>query len=296
MTYFSDDNKKDISLKFNDPNSVSVDEKLEFKYFHKYNSIGIRNSDLSSEVLNSSKVILALGDSFTEGIGAPQDSTWPYLLQKKINEIDSSSLCINAGISGSDVFLENYKYKERLNELYHPDIVIIAINSSDLQDIIYRGGKERFKSDVYLDYKRGPWWSSIYAFSHIFRLVVNRLCNIQINMMTPEAYEDASKKAADLLYEEIYSNMFPFSVENNTKLVVVFMPMQYELENSINRYEEVINKLRNDSLITVIDLTEKLHERNITEYESLYWEIDMHNNSKGYNIWAEEIAKEIYNL
>ncbi len=37
----------------------------------------------------------------------------------------------------------------------------------------------------------------------------------------------------------------------------------------------------------------KNNESNILDYVSIYWQYDMHNNSKGYNLWAEEIAKEI---
>jgi lysophospholipase L1-like esterase len=50
------------------------------------------------------KIILFLGDSFTEGAGAPVDSSVPELLRKYVVSNDSTSDVLNAGIAGNDIF------------------------------------------------------------------------------------------------------------------------------------------------------------------------------------------------
>ena len=56
----------------------------EFDYQHTINSLGLRDKEYTAEQLDSSYVILTLGDSFVEGVGVPDDSTWSRLLHQKL--------------------------------------------------------------------------------------------------------------------------------------------------------------------------------------------------------------------
>ncbi len=113
----------------------------EFQYLHHYNALGLRGAEPS---LDSNKINwVILGDSFTEGSGAPEDSTWTVLLQNELNKNATDTLhpfqCISGGISGSELFSEHLILKELLLH-YKPQRVIVAINQTDIDDVVKGGG------------------------------------------------------------------------------------------------------------------------------------------------------------
>jgi hypothetical protein len=109
------------------PNLVRFEKKSEFKYEHRYNSLGLRNDEIKTPKPANEYRILGLGDSFTEGIGAPQDSSWLPLLQNILQQKTSQYKinCINAGHAGSDpvfdyqLLKKNYIFFNRI-WLYSP--------------------------------------------------------------------------------------------------------------------------------------------------------------------------------
>ncbi len=73
-------------------------ETEEFSYpLHSINSLGLFDSEKDIKA----KIII-LGDSFTQGLGAPPDSSFPFILEKLIKQP-----ILNAGLSGSNPIFEN---------------------------------------------------------------------------------------------------------------------------------------------------------------------------------------------
>src|ERR1043165_5059079 len=101
----------------------------DFKYLYKTNSLGIREAELSEPENDSTCRILTLGDSFTDGVGAPLDSSWPKMLQADLNRENRNVDIYNAGISGADPFYEYTLLRDKLLK-YKPNIVMVGINSS----------------------------------------------------------------------------------------------------------------------------------------------------------------------
>ena len=148
----------------------------EFKYDYLANSVGIQSIN-TDEVLNNRYKILCLGDSFTEGIGSPQDSSWPVLLESKLNLLWPDSFqVINAGIGGSDLFYQWKLYTDILKN-YSPDEIIFCLNTSDATEIIIRGGEERFLPDSTISYKSSPFIEKIYKSSYIARYIIQEVMN-----------------------------------------------------------------------------------------------------------------------
>lgn len=83
----------DNEQSFNQNPNKSEWENVDISYV--YNSNGFRCPEFDS--FKNQRVNLALGCSFTEGIGLPVEMTWPFLLSKQINEP-----VINLGIGGGN--------------------------------------------------------------------------------------------------------------------------------------------------------------------------------------------------
>jgi acyl-CoA thioesterase-1 len=74
-------------------------------------------------------IIVALGDSLTEGLGVAEEFTYPALLEKKLQSGGYHYRVINAGVSGetSSGTLARIKWVLTLK----PDIVILVIGAND---------------------------------------------------------------------------------------------------------------------------------------------------------------------
>lgn len=68
----------------------SIEECLDKKHFqeypynvdYKYNSRGLRDQEWPESIEELKQAIWCIGDSFTVGLGAPLEHTWPWLLQQ----------------------------------------------------------------------------------------------------------------------------------------------------------------------------------------------------------------------
>ncbi len=74
-------------------------------------------------------IIVAVGDSLTEGLGVAEESAYPALLEKKLQSGGYQYRVINAGVSGetSSGTLARIKWVLTLK----PDIVILVIGAND---------------------------------------------------------------------------------------------------------------------------------------------------------------------
>jgi hypothetical protein len=111
------------------PFSVVPSLQHEFNYKYKANSLGFFGIEADS-VDYERKRILTLGDSFTHGIGAPIDSTWPISLEYHLNLHCDNYQIINAGLQGSDPIYQIAFLKDVLIDNYNPDIIVFAFLSS----------------------------------------------------------------------------------------------------------------------------------------------------------------------
>jgi hypothetical protein len=93
---FSELNGKNYSFKFrvnrptwyhtNKPNTSRIKKEKEWQYFNQYNEFGNREKSIFNFINDTSSIkVVCLGDSFTEGDGAPYDSSWVRNFEQKIN-------------------------------------------------------------------------------------------------------------------------------------------------------------------------------------------------------------------
>jgi len=79
---------------------------------------------------NEKKTILIIGDSLSAAHGIPVETSWPQLLQQKLNENNSVYNIINTSISGDTSYTALNRSKTLLPQ-FKPDICLIAIGAND---------------------------------------------------------------------------------------------------------------------------------------------------------------------
>ena len=76
-------------------------DKKKFKDYpyaveYRYNDRGFRDENWPNSINELTQLVWCFGDSFTVGLGAPIEHTWPYVLQQTINR-----RCINISMDGA---------------------------------------------------------------------------------------------------------------------------------------------------------------------------------------------------
>jgi len=81
------------------------------------------------EAIGAERVIVALGDSLTAGLGVAPDEAWPALLEAQLHRAGSEYRVVNAGVSGdtSAGGLARLDWVLRND----PEIVIVALGAND---------------------------------------------------------------------------------------------------------------------------------------------------------------------
>lgn len=79
---------------------------------------------------NEKKTIVIIGDSLSAAHGIPVETSWPQLLQQKLNDNNSVYKVINTSISGDTSYTALNRSKTMLPQ-FKPDICLIAIGAND---------------------------------------------------------------------------------------------------------------------------------------------------------------------
>ena len=210
--------------------------KAEFTYHRQINSMGLCDREIPLDKRAGEYRVVALGDSFTEGVGTSYDNSWVKVLERHLAAAmpDNLVTTINAGISGSDPFYEYVLLRDRLLP-FQPDLVIVAVNPTDMYDVLIRGGMERFRPDGSTRYARhAPDWERVYAMSYIVRAVVHDVLRYNWLLIQESQMESPTKIVVDELVS-VLAAFQALSVERDFDLLVVLHPSSY-LEVLDNRY------------------------------------------------------------
>lgn len=271
------------------PNDTIDYSRTDFQHYRITNNLGIPERPLSTLPTDSTKKILCLGDSFTEGIGAPADSTWPKLLQNYLNSHSTDSFVVyNAGISGSDPVFEKHLLEGKLGKI-HWSTVIFCINNTDISDCKIKGGSERFVNNNSVVYRKPPTWENIYAASYLFRLVINNLLQYNGLLLSKTKDKEFEKQALVDLEKTFRSTANNLS-KKNTKLLIVAHPLNGEAKNKNFQNTDM------DSLLFVIRDLKPLNlipyfSNDTLKNKNLYWPHDGHFKPEGYQLMADEIGR-----
>lgn len=84
----------------------------------------------SSLSASEKKTIVIIGDSLSAAHGIPVETSWPQLLQQKLNKNNYHYKVINTSISGDTSYTAVNRSKTMLSR-FKPDICLIAIGAND---------------------------------------------------------------------------------------------------------------------------------------------------------------------
>lgn len=241
--------------------------------------------------------VLALGDSYTEGVGAAYDESWVKVLERRLPSLPDGRVVktMNAGISGSDLLFEYVLLRDRLAR-YDLDLVVVGLNNSDIADLMVRGSMERFLQNGRVRGTSGPAWDWLYGISYITRHLVHDVFGYTWLLMSPADHAAAQGVARAHLRSALEA-MAAVAKDIGARFVVRLHPHQDEVQDG--KYEPgflpLVTELMTSQPVETIDVLEiYLRNGTLTRANShdFYWTLDYHHNARGYALMAETIAQE----
>jgi SGNH hydrolase-like domain, acetyltransferase AlgX len=253
---------------------------------------------------------VAVGDSFTFGLGVEQEETWVYHLAKAMGQEVINLAVPNQGPPQYTRILKRYGLP------LGPRVVFYGFFFNDLHDSDgFYGAKQRDRSSAIGDYLR--YYSVTY---NLFRVRGGRALfspdiAIDIKVGGVEFYFNLDQMRRTLkrqnhkfderwkLTAQELSEAIKASKEADVTLVVVYLPSRWEvywdvfskyLESpetmDLGRARRTLLTHCDEQKILCLDLTESLkHKAN--QGEKLYFRIDGHWNKEGNRVVAEEIQR-----
>jgi lysophospholipase L1-like esterase len=172
----------------------------EFDYEFRHNALGFRDIEHPEEKPAGTFRILFLGDSFTYGAGADFDSTWPSVVERKLNERSGSHPRVEAIRMGLPRYFPAAE-REVLDFYglrFAPDLVLVGILPNDVIDTHYglgaiqldREGTLRTPESQALG-EVGRW---LYVHSQAMRIVLGRIVAVLRQHRDPIFWEDVYHK------------------------------------------------------------------------------------------------------
>lgn len=283
------------------PFSTYYIQNAEYNYIRTANSLGLSDKETNVNKLTDEYRIIGLGDSFTEGDGTDKDSTWLKELERNMNKysLKQKVSFINAGICGSDPYFEYILLKDKLLK-YKPNLIIAAFNYSEIDDIIIRGGIERFAKDSTISINYKPLLAFVYGTTHISRVILNNIYKFNYLLLTYDEYETQKKKALDKIYKSV-EMISQLAKENNFKLIITLHPSKPDIKNNNFHYFDSVElnikkNLPSVEVFNMYDYFINVEKIDSINYKNYYWILDGHHNAKGYSAFGRGIEYELNKL
>lgn len=254
----------------------------EFSHISQLNSLGLRDDEIPPKSQGETR-ILFLGDSFTYGVGVETNQTWIAQLRSMAQQAfpEKKTRLINGGLPGWDVVEHLRFYRAELTKL-EADLVVLVVNSSDLNDLIQRGGVDRTSNSFH-----HPRSEVIWRYSHLFRWVMVTFFKWDYNLNSPLESQQARRQALKEL--SVATHELALQVEQGGHRFVVFLhpyPFEIERREDLDDFRQSFKGLDVEVFDAVGDFYERLGAKPRVEYSFVK---DGHFNLAGYTVFAEII-------
>lgn len=268
----------------------------DFSNFKKknFNDLGFRTVESSSDIINSGRIpVVFLGNSVVAGDTLNYNEAFPYLVNKYL---DPKYISLNAGSEGYEIYRENLKYQRDYSRI-NPRFVVWFPSTND-----YQNKAAIFNNFVQTAEAQGTENKFSFKFNDGFNLLAAKiqsykelkterhLWSIKNNQYTIPLLESIPTDNHETFIKEIH-NMYNFMLNNNTKLIVAFIPPHYFCK--FHNWEEAksfveLDKILKDMEVPTISLFDKLPCR-----DKLLYEDYVHFNKEGHEELARLLSIEL---
>lgn len=272
------------------PNTTVNQISSEFSYENVYNELGHREKSFTLFKDDSSSFkIICLGDSYTEGDGAPYDSSWVKILENELNKQNQNVSLYNAGVNGSDILFNYMMLKEKLLSS-QPKMVIECINRSDVLDIYNKGGLERFNNDGTLNFPNKKPWEMLYKYSHVFRAALSLFTSYNVNLINLKTMAEEEENALRIIANQAFETHSLCASKNISYLLIIAPNVSTLNKEYLSNFTKIGNLLNpNLSYIDIHSCME--NEFKSKDLKAYSWEENNHFNSKGYELMTNCILE-----
>jgi hypothetical protein len=297
------------------PNDVYRQKKYCFDVVYESNSKGFR--DAEREVIGETKRVVALGDSFTEGIGVNLEDRLTNLLEK-----DKNIPHLNFGLAGNFGPTQYMMLYKTLAEKYSHEAVLVSILPSndfidDDYEISLKVGGDRYQPFLdgnYPNYELVYYADSIHKSKarprkqHFISKILKNFTNSynmyrymramrKVQAIPDDKLLAVSKVPSYFNYSEKQFNRMRFSLETIKKLagdrpvMVYSIPIEKEIkayrEHGKNPLGERLKAVCDSIGIEYLDLLPKTESYTTSAYEALFLSCDGHWSEAG-NAFAKK--------
>jgi lysophospholipase L1-like esterase len=297
----------------------------EFDYSFTTNTDGFRSHhEYSRPKPNGTRRVLAIGDSFTFGIGVGDAESYPAQLERRLSRLCGSApvQVINAGVGGFGTSQE-LELLERVGLTFHPDVVVLGVFVNDPQDNLL-AGLHYMRGDTLLRKPRSAiprmpgakkWLNATPGYDWLVThsVLVNWLRDLYFrrgkHLQSAATLADTLGRVFEqdtanswLLTERLLERMKNVVETHGSRFLVVLIPDQSELHAhlsgkssgtaTVSRLRQICRKEQLDC----VDLSAWIRSRLPVEASALYFPHDGHFNADGYGLLAEAVTGRLARL
>jgi hypothetical protein len=291
------------------PNDVYRQKKYCFDVVYKSNSKGFR--DVEREVIAENKRVVALGDSFTEGIGVQMKDRLTNLLEQETNIPH-----LNYGMAGNFGPTQYMMlYKKLAREYTHEAVLVGILPSNDFIDddyeIALKVGGDRYKpflNGTYPNFellyftdsihksrarpiKQGLIYKTLKNFTNSYNMYRYLSVMERVKAIPQDKLLDASKVPSYFNYSELQFNRMRYTLETikkmagNRPVMVYSIPIEKEIkayrEHKQNPLGKELKAVCDSIEVEYLDLLPKTENLTEEEYEALFLSCDGHWSEAG---------------
>ena len=302
----------------------SLTNRVEFNTAVSVNRAGLRGPEIGPKAPGSLR-ILALGDSFTFGVGAQAEETYPARLQQILRSRGVRAEVMNAGAPGYGV-PDAVAWFQRWGWTLEPDVLLLAVFvGNDLQDATPGGPKVMAVNGelVVQGEKQRSVSRWLYYHSHLYVLLktsalggpVRRMLGLPQPLETRQLREEldlyekgkTSKVAREggAATEKAVASLVRSA--GGARIVAVIIPSLVQVDRarwqaSLERFGLDPQEYDSDQPtrlfrqtfarhgVPVVDLTGPFTQA-VQKGQKIYYPIDQHLTPAGYRLMAEVVAR-----
>ncbi len=269
----------------------------EFDFDYQHNSQGFRDVEHTFAKPPGVFRIVLLGDSFTFGVGAAFEETYPRRLERLLNQRPAALRpveIVNLALPRYFPAIERIVL-ERIGLRYQPDLVVVGFVPNDVIDT-YLGVEAVVVDDSgFLISRRGerlgrlaPW---LYLRSHVMRIVLRRLAELLPPDRSPhpdEIYrEDAFHEPDWRTVETELDRMRSLARDHGAAFVIVGIPQRGLARPERNYPDRRLERWSAEHGALFVPTLPAL--RRAGDEETLYWRKDGHCTGAGHEVIARTL-------